>query len=209
MPDPESAKPWRPLSVAEVAALFRTAHFRWWIAGGYAIELFVGTPFRTHADIDILVLRRDTSTARQLLGTLDVWMADPPGQLRSWSADETLPQHVHDVWCRPSADAPWCLQLMIDESEGDCWRPRRCPAISLSLDELGFRLSSGTPVLKPELQLFYKAKGRRPKDEQDFERCLPRLGPHQRQWLANAIALAHGPDTPWLARLADIATGSD
>ncbi len=36
------------------------------------------------------------------------------------------------------------------------------------------------PYLAPEIQLFYKAKGLRPKDELDFARTLPTLDQQRR-----------------------------
>jgi hypothetical protein len=60
--------------------------------------------------------------------------------------------------------------------------------------------ADGVTFLTPEIQLFYKAKGRRPKDEQDFDKALPILPAAQRDWLRNAIELTHG-DHPWLDRL--------
>jgi hypothetical protein len=31
----------------------------WWIGGGWAIDLFVGSSPREHDDVDVVVLRRD------------------------------------------------------------------------------------------------------------------------------------------------------
>ncbi|WP_374207484.1 nucleotidyltransferase domain-containing protein [Bradyrhizobium sp. 190] len=53
----EHQKPWKPLNPTEVATVFQEATFPWWIAGGHAIEHFVGRQVRAHADIDILALR--------------------------------------------------------------------------------------------------------------------------------------------------------
>jgi hypothetical protein len=48
---------WEPLSVVDVSHLLTGAPFTWGIAGGYAVELFVGRAFRAHSDIDIIVFR--------------------------------------------------------------------------------------------------------------------------------------------------------
>ncbi|MFE9499797.1 hypothetical protein [Streptomyces collinus] len=45
------------------------------------------------------------------------------------------------------------------------------------------------------MQLFYKAKARRDKDETDFEAVLPLLEEAQRVWLAKAIKVI-APDHP-------------
>jgi hypothetical protein len=198
---PEHEKPWKPLSPTEVASVFQDATFPWWIAGGYAIEHFVGRQFRVHADIDILALRKDSTALRRLLFGWDCWAADPPGQLRFWRVGEVLSRDIHDVWCRQDQHSPWAFQLMLDESEGLEWRSRRCPQISKPLQKLGVSNDQGTLFLVPEIQLFYKAKSPRPKDNLDFEASLPLLAPEQRAWLAQAIERVYGLTNIWAERL--------
>lgn len=49
---------------------------RWWVAGGWAIEMFSGVS-REHADIDISVLLRDLEQFCDHVGRrVDVWAAD-------------------------------------------------------------------------------------------------------------------------------------
>jgi hypothetical protein len=201
----EHLKPWDPLSPDAVHGLFREAKFLWWIAGGYAIEQFVGHVLRPHGDIDVLVLRRDRAAVRSMLADWDCWAADPPGTLRPWPVDESLPLAVSDVWCRPNRDAPWRLQLMFDDGEGDRWRSRRCAAVTRPLSGLGQRDGGGIPFLAPEVQLFYKAKAPRAKDELDFAAVLPLLSQPQRVWLRDAVTVAYGRDVPWLKRLETVA----
>lgn len=172
----------------------------WLIAGGHAIDLFVGRTTREHADTDVFLLRRDQQAVHEALPGWEIHAADPPGQLRRWLPGETLPTGVHDVWCRPDATSPWQVQFMVDEAEGDVWISRRDPRVRRALGELRHTSASGLPFLAPEVQLFYKARGRRPKDELDLESALPRLSGEQRVWLREAVALAH-PEHVWLDRL--------
>ena len=48
---------WKPLSVTEVQQLFTNVPFHWGLAGGYAVEQFLGTAIRPHSDIDVLIYR--------------------------------------------------------------------------------------------------------------------------------------------------------
>ncbi len=48
---------WELLSIAEVVQLFAHAPFTWGLAGGYAIEQFLGKAIREHGDIDVIVYR--------------------------------------------------------------------------------------------------------------------------------------------------------
>jgi hypothetical protein len=194
-------KPWSPLNIFEVQTLFSNAAFPWWIAGGHAIEIFVGHAFRDHGDIDVLMLRRDSAAVRDLLAGWDLWMADPPGQLRPWRPEEALPGHVSDVWCRRHPGDDWRLQLMLDDATGEYWHSRRAGEVRLPIADIGSRTADGLPVLRAEVQLFYKAKSPRAKDRQDFEACLPRLDLDQRAWLKGAITTAYGGQNPWAALL--------
>ncbi|MGW0825528.1 nucleotidyltransferase domain-containing protein [Streptomyces sp. NPDC002845] len=193
---------WVPDRPEDVAVVFGKADFPWWIAGGYAIELAVGHELRPHADLDILVLRRDHALVRDLLADWDLYVADPPGQgkLRPWRSREALQPPLHDIWCRRTPEAPWSVQLMLDESEGTQWISRRSPQIRLPIERVGRTSANGIPYLAPEVQLFYKAKATRDKDETDFEAVLPLLDVSQRIWLADAIKVI-APDHPWRRRL--------
>ncbi|MEV6236005.1 amino acid transporter [Lentzea sp. NPDC051838] len=179
--------PWDPLSPAEVAGLF--GDVRWWIAGGHAIEMFVGRPLRPHSDIDVLLLRRDQLAAQRALAGWEWWAADPPGTLRPWRPGEILPTGVHDIWCRPAGSDHWRVQVMLDESDGDDWVSRRHPRVRRSISSIGNATASGIPYLVPEIQLFYKSTAPRPKDQIDFDAALPLLSAVQRQWLADTLAI--------------------
>jgi Aminoglycoside-2''-adenylyltransferase len=194
--------PWEPLSPAEVAGLFEPMPAPWWIAGGWAIELYLGRPVRSHADIDILLLRRDQHRVHEALPGWDIQAADPPGSLRPWPAGETLPVEVHDIWCREHPGRPWRLQFMLDTTDGEDWVSRRDARIRRPVASLGSRTEDGLPILVPEIQLFYKAKGMRPKDQADFDAALPHLDETARRWLDTALAMT-APEHPWRAALAD------
>ncbi|VVJ16525.1 Uncharacterised protein [Amycolatopsis camponoti] len=191
---------WDPAPLSEVVELFSRIRAPWWIAGGYAIELAVGHAFRNHGDVDVLLLRRDQLAVQEALATWEWWAADPPGTLRPWRRGELLPPGVDDIWCRPSASAPWRIQVMLDETEGDSWVSRRDPAVRRAVTELGAVTADGIPYLATEVQLFVKARHPRPKDELDFLAALPVLNPAQRQWLADALRQTFG-EHPWLDRL--------
>ncbi|MEV5719659.1 amino acid transporter [Amycolatopsis mediterranei] len=191
---------WEPAPLPEVAELFSRAGVPWWIAGGHAIELAVGRGFRAHGDVDVLLLRRDQLAVQAALPSWEWWAAEPPGTLRPWARGEVLGAGVDDVWCRPSAAAPWRIQVMLDEARGDEWISRRNPAVRREIARLGERSPEGLPYLAPEVQLFAKAHGTRPKDEQDFAAALPVLSAAQRRWLARALETTYGPH-PWLGRL--------
>lgn len=189
---------WVPDRPEAMVKVFAKAEFPWWIAGGYAIELAVGHELRLHGDLDVLVLRRDQANAQEVLAGWDLYVADPPGQgkLRPWRPGELLEQPLHDIWCRRTPEAPWSVQLMLDEAEGTQWVSRRAPQVRLPIEQVGRTSATGIPYLAPEVQLFYKAKATRHKDETDFAAALPLLDASQRVWLAEAIRVI-APNHPW------------
>ncbi len=196
---------WQPLRPREAADLFATLRAPWWIAGGWALDLFLGVQTREHGDLDVQILRRDQQAVREVLNGWDVQAALPPPRperwpFREWRRGGELDSAVHDVWCRRDPTASWSLQLMVAESEGDDWLYRRDPRIRRRLDGIGRWSDDGIPYLAPEVQLLYKAKAPRAKDEADFMRVAPRLDRDGRRWLCKALATAY-PAHPWHAAL--------
>ena len=190
---------WEHISVGDAAAVMAGFERPWWIAGGFAIEAFLGHSIREHADIDIGLLRRDHLAVHEHLASWELQCADPPGTLRPWQADEELAAGVHDIWVRRNEGDAWRFQLMLDESAEDEWVCRRDPRIHRPLAALTFEID-GVRYLAPEVQLFYKARGLRPKDIVDFEAALPMLSASQSRWLRESLRLTH-PTHPWLTLL--------
>lgn len=191
---------WQPLSAEAAVALFRDAPFAWALAGGYAIEQFLGAAIRPHADVDIAVFRDDQLSAQRWLDGWRIYAADPPGALRPWAADEYLPPAIHDLWAFREGTQAWELQLMLAETDGAAWYHRRAPAIREPRGALFVRYG-GVPCVRVEVQLLYKARGNRPKDNADFTACLPRLSADARAWLARNLAILSPDGHPWLDRL--------
>jgi hypothetical protein len=202
--------PWEPLMPAEVQGLLAGAGFRWWIAGGWCLDLAVGRQTRHHADTDVSILRPDAAGFRRHVALWDVHVADPPGRgsLHPWPAGSELEDHVHDVWCRRGEDEPWGLQVMVEEVEGDDWVYRRDRRIRRPVASLRGRASvPAMAALAPEIQLLYKSTSLRDKDRADFERAAPLLSEDERGWLERALAMS-APDHPWLSRLGRTGAGS-
>jgi hypothetical protein len=92
---------------------------------------------------------------------------------------------------------------MLFETEGDEWLSRHDRRVRGRRNELIVSYG-GLPCLRVEVQLFYKARNPRPKDEQDFSAGLPLLDTAARVWLADQLRLLYTEDHPWLACLASV-----
>jgi hypothetical protein len=184
---------WSPLTVEQLAGVMVGAPFRWWIAGGHALALHLGSDWRDHEDIDLGIRRRDVPA---LFAHLREWVpfVAASGVLRAWRGEPLLEQRSeNNVWWRARADGPWVLDTSIGEGDEDLWVYRRDPRITRPWDEAVLRSEEGVPYLAPELQLLFKSKAVRPKDQADAEAVIPRLDPQRRSDLRRLLP----PDHAW------------
>lgn len=181
----------------------------WWVAGGWAIELHAATAhggrIRPHADLEISILRRDQRALFDHLVGWQLCAVVRSGVLEDWDG-QLLPSGVHQIWARrgpplpPRTDRfitdPTFLDVLLEEADGDLWRFRRQLSIARPLAELGAVTRRGTPFIRPEVSLLYKAKHLRFKDQRDFDASAPALDATARAWLTTALEQAH-PGHPW------------
>jgi hypothetical protein len=184
--------------VPDVQSLFAPAPFPWWVAGGHALDLFVGHATRPHGDIDVSILRRDAPLLRLLLAGWDLHGADA-GVLTPWTTADTGPP-TGSIWCRRAPGRAWCLQVMLDAGSETEWVCHRHGEIRLALPDALARSPEGIPYLRPELQLLLKAKDCRPKDEADFAAVFPLLGTDEAKWLAGNLRRLY-PRHRWLNQM--------
>lgn len=90
---------------------------------------------------------------------------------------------------------------MLAEVEGDEWVSRWSRLIRGQRSELLVAYHS-IPCVRIEVQLLYKARNQRPKDDLDFRTCLPLLGPQAKQWLKGHLRQLHPEGHSWLTLLA-------
>lgn len=165
---------WLPITVREVYARFSASSVPWWIAGGVAIDLLLGWETRPHADIDVEMFRSDRDALVDILHGWDLSLVSA-GELTPFDPGQRVAENVYGVWGRPNPEASWAVVVMLADGDRSEWRFRRDNAITLSGDRLFNHTPSGIPYCTPEVQLLYKAKKARPKDDIDFARCLHRL----------------------------------
>jgi hypothetical protein len=168
----------------------------WFVAGGWALDLFAGKQSREHKDIDLAIWREDQHELRMFLGQWSLFKA-VDGHLVPWAHDETLEKPIHEVHAHLGERR---LEFLLNEQQNGMWLYRRDLAVSLPQESLGRVSGQGVPYLAPEVVLLYKAKAPRKVDELDFTNTQPRLDPEAARWLAGAIAVCY-PGHPWLARL--------
>jgi hypothetical protein len=191
---------WERIGPDEIARALVALRAPWWIAGGWALDLFLGRQTREHEDIDVALLRRDQLALRAHLRDWDLRVATPEGELEPWDG-HPLELPLHGIWARraPADDAAWTCEFLLQEERDHCWAFRRNLAVTRPLDAI-WQQRGEVRFLRPGVVLLFKAKQPTPKDEQDFETVLPSLPASERQWLIAALDLAH-PQHPWRRRL--------
>lgn len=190
--DPDS---WRPADPQTAAAWFSPLRAPWWIAGGWAIDLYLGQQTRLHGDLDVGILRRDLGIVRAQLADWEMFEAKDD-VLTPLRAGDDPRANVHSLWCRPAGTAFWVMELMLDDEADGLWVYRRLPTVRRARSEVISRNAAGLPYLAPEVQLLYKAKWLRPKDQADFDAVVPRLSEQARAWLRSTLAVAE-PSHSW------------
>lgn len=193
---------WEPITVNQVVRLFTHAPFAWGLAGGHAIEQFLGKAIREHGDIDIVVFRDEQLLLQRWLAGWQLYAADPPEGLRPWKENEYLPFGIHDIWGHQHVAQAWHLQIMLSEVEGNEWFSRQSPLIRGPRSDLLVAYHD-IPCVRVEVQLLYKARHHLPKDEQDFQACLPLLSTEAKQWLRDNIRMLYPEGNKWLKFLAN------
>lgn len=187
---------WDPLGVAAVVRLFDRAPFRWWFTGGHALELHLGESWRSHADTDVGISRYESAGLHRWLAGRQGWdlHIGAAGRLTRWRGEPLDPaRSQNNVWCRPTPADDWRLDIPIGSGTPERWIYRRDETISRSWDDAVLRTADGIPYLAPELQLLFKSKGLRAKDDLDAAHVLPRLEPPRRRALHALLP----PDHPW------------
>ncbi|MGW5362935.1 nucleotidyltransferase domain-containing protein [Actinopolymorpha pittospori] len=184
-----------------VRDLFRSYARPYWVAGGWAVDLFAQRVRRPHSDVDVAVLYRDRDyLAETFRDPRPVLVHPETGQRREWTPDEQLKPGSHG-FVIPDDSHPCPITIMLTASDGDDWvyhrgtgKVRRPHALMTLTTERGL------PFVGPEVALLYKSPTLRPKDMQDFADIHEMLDDERREWLIDTIA-SRFPDHPWLSTL--------
>jgi hypothetical protein len=120
------------------------------------------------------------------------------GVLSPW--DGTVPlveESQNNLWCREDIGRPWCLDVTVGDGDEKSWVFRRNPGIRVPWKEAVLRTERDVPYIAPELQLLFKSRDCRPKDDRDAAEVIPVLTANRRNRLHDLLAEDH----PWQALL--------
>lgn len=187
---------WDAWGPEEVAGRLAGVDARWYVAGGWALDLFLGERTRPHDDLEIGVAAADFHTVRTALADHEFEVI---GSGRRWPLHSTAFARTHQTWVRDPASGAYRLDVFREPHHGDIWIFRRDEALRLPYARVIDR-TRAIPHLAPEIVLLFKAKNPRPKDQADFDAALPALGAVRRAWLARTLSRRY-PGHDWIGRL--------
>ncbi|CCH19716.1 Conserved hypothetical protein [Micromonospora lupini str. Lupac 08] len=190
---------WKPRDVARRLAGISAP---WYVAAGWALDLYRGEQTRDHHDIEIAVPAGRFPEIRERLSEFTFDAVDSG---RIWeSATPQVLGATWQTWLREPETGRYLLDVFREPHDGDEWICRRDATIRLPYAEIIRHTSDRIPYLIPELVLLFKAKHVRPKDQTDFDSVLPLLAHGQRETLSTLLRQVH-PGHAWLAALAPTA----
>lgn len=180
----------------------------WFVAGGWAIDLFLGRVRRPHKDLDFTIFRRDQLALQGYLAGYDLQrVVGPDGgeYAEAWPQGEWLDLPVFQVWIEIGDDGWPTLEALFSETEGDEWWWRKNPQIRRPISLFGKLSPLGLPYLSPEIVLLHKSRhmlDENPpeRDQADFNDIIDLLDPEARTWLTNTLEIWFSGH-PWLERL--------
>lgn len=182
----------------EIQSVLREFEPDWFIAGGWAIDLFLGRVTRPHDDLEIAIFRQDQLALQKFLAVWNLRKAEN-GKLTEWKRGEQLKMPVHEIHCFNEKSELPSFEVLLNEKDGVNWQYRRNRLITKPLAEIYLTGDSGIRFLSPAIVLLYKSKNPRPKDEQDFQAVAGRLDSENRRWLKNALSICGAHN--WLKKL--------
>jgi hypothetical protein len=169
----------------------------WYVAAGWALDLFRGEQTREHEDLEIAVPARRFAEIRDALPGFEF---DAVGNGKAWRLPSPALDLVHQTWVWDPAAATYRLDVFREPHDGDVWICRRDESIRLPYSAVTAYTPDGIPYLAPQIALLFKAKWTRPKDQADFDGSAPRLDAAQRAWLQAALVRIH-PGHSWIGAL--------
>ena len=193
---------WRPEQVAELLA---GVDLPWYVAAGWAIDLFLGEQRREHEDLEVAVPNSRFDELAGVLAPFEVFLITGQAEATLLAEARDRLWDTHQTWIREPATGKWRVDFFREPSDGDTWICRREPAIRVPYAQVIEWTADGIPYGRPEIVLLFKAKhSAQEKNQADFAAALPRLDAGRREWLRDALERVH-PGHEWLAELERVA----
>ncbi len=173
----------------------------WAVAGGWALDLWLGRKTREHEDLEIAVPSAffpeiQARLERRGLALFDI----DNGQVIALPPGEAPRRRTHQTWVMEPAVHGWRMDVFREPGDAQTWVYRRTGELSAPRAWASGRTAAGIPYVAPQIVLLFKAKATRDKDQADFSIVAPRLSSEARGWLAASLRVIQ-PGHPWIEQL--------
>jgi hypothetical protein len=197
--EPFAETAWQAWSPDDLYVRLHGLGLDWYVAGGWALDLWHGRQTRAHEDLECVVLANQLETARKALSELEFFTASA-GRLTHLPKAAPVPDDVWQAWGAEVRARCWRVDMMVERGTKEHWVYKRDPTFTLPRAAAVRQNERGMPYLAPAIVLLFKARHARDKDQQDFLAALPRLEREERADLGRWLSALH-PGHPWLAML--------
>jgi hypothetical protein len=185
----------------QAAAALEGVSAPWAVAGGWALDLWLGNQTREHEDLEIAIPTVFFSEIRARLEGLGLQLFDiDDGQVIALPPGEAPRRRTHQTWVMEPTVHGWRMDVFREPGDAQTWVYRRTGELRAPRAWASGRTAAGIPYVAPQIVLLFKAKAARDKDQADFATVAPRLAHDARVWLAAALRTIH-PGHPWIDRL--------
>jgi hypothetical protein len=133
--------PWRPEDVAQLLAAVRVP---WFVAAGWALDLFLGRQTREHGDLEIAVPAPDFGAVRDALAG---YHFEVVGSGRAWPLDSPAFGVMHQTWVSEPGTGVYRLDIFREPQHDGAWVCRRDETIRLPYEQIIRRTEDGIPYL--------------------------------------------------------------
>ncbi len=179
----------------KIKELLKNYKGTWMIAGGWAIDLFLGKETRKHDDIEIAIPRIEQKSMKLYLKNWDLEYIESDKAVK-WNNEVYLKLPIHEIQGTYKDNN---IEILLNEIENKKWKFRRNLEIEYPVENTIKNTSYNIPILCPEIVLLYKSKSYRNKDEKDLLNTIGNMDNKRLNWLSNAIKKTHGTNHKWVS----------
>jgi hypothetical protein len=172
----------------KVKTIMNKFGFSWFIAGGWAIDLFLGQETRIHEDIEIGIYRKHQIKIYHYFEKKKKFYINNKSLIgkhveTEWNG-EYLRLPIHEIYIDFD---DFKLEILLNERDEENWIYRRNDKIRLNAKSIIQYTNDRIPYLCPEVVLLYKTKELREKDIEDISKASKKMNESQISWLIDSI----------------------
>ncbi|QYA44094.1 hypothetical protein KYI13_08425 [Macrococcoides bohemicum] len=176
---------WQLLSIESLKQIMHDADYDWYLAGGIALDEFLGRRTRDHEDMDILVNFKYLERILDYFKNYKVYTARN-GSLSLYALNNI--KSTDSLWITKDENESFIIEILFFEEEAGHWIYKRNDAVRKKIEDIYF-VKNDMKIIQPEIQLLYKMNSSniREKDLDDYHNIYPVLEEREKAWLDSVL----------------------